>query len=225
MIELPRVRPFVGKAIQPILVDARVEAPGGYGFPSPTGNVSGGGWWQWTTKGMQSYRPEHVKMLRAFAMMVAGGERVRVPVIDDPQRLAPLPGPTPFGDGSSFSDGSLFAGGSVDAVLLDDVGLRDDEAVIWVRSGQALTGGELWSIERAYEKGPELHLNGMVEDLGADRWKVRLGPTLRQAHQAGAEINFNRPAFAATIPDTSTLWPEYGVEWVGEASVTFVEAP
>lgn len=225
MLDLPRIRPFVGKAIQPVLVDARTEAPGGFGFPPVTATVDSGGWWQWTVSGMQAYRPEHVKLLRAFAMMVRGGERVRVPVIDDPQLLGPLPAPAPFSDGSTFDDGSLFAGGLVDAVFDDDVGLRDDEAVIWIRSGQALTGGEFWSVERAYERGPELHLNGPVEALGSDRWKVRLGPHFRQGHFAGTEVNFNRPAFAATIPDTSTLWPEYGVEWIGEASVTFVEAP
>lgn len=225
MLDLPRIRPFVGKAIQPVLVDARTEAPGGFGFPPVTATVGSGPWWQWTVSGMQAYRPEHVKMLRAFAANAAGGERVRVPVIDDPQRLALLPDPVPFSDGASFDDGSLFAGGSVQATLYEAVSLRDDEATIEIQSGQVLTGGELFSLERAYIKGPELKLITRVEALGSNRYRVRVSPPFRQPHPAGAECNFDRPAFAATIPDTSTLWPEYGVEWIGEASVTFVEAP
>ena len=224
MIELPRVRPFVGKAIRPILVDTKVEGPGNFGWSPVTGNVDGGGYWKWTTRGMLSYRPNHVRMLRAFALAVRGGERVVVPVIDDPQRLSPLPALVPFSDGSSFSDGSLWAGEAVEAHLESAIGLRDDEAIIIMRSGQKLLGGDMFSLDRP-GKGPELHATSMVEYLGSDRWGVRIGPHFRQDHAALTDCNFDRPAFTATIPDTSTLWPEYGVEWVGEAEVTFVEAP
>lgn len=224
MIELPRIRPFLGRAIQPVLVDSRVEAPGGYGFPPPAGTTDGGGWWEWTIEGMQAFKPQHVKILRAFAARIRGGEVVRIPVIDDPQRLSPLPEGVPFSDDAPFSDDSLFNGGSVDAFLEGGVGLRDDEAIIKVRSGQLLTGGELFSLERG-AKGPELKLINWMEPLGLDRYQVRLAPNFRQAHLGGSPCNFDEPAFAATVPDTSTLWPKYGLNWIGEASVTFVEAP
>lgn len=224
MIELPRIRPFVGKAIRPVLMDARVQAPGALGWSPVTGSVDGGGWWQWTVRGMLAYRPNHVRTLRAFATAVRGGERVIVPCIDDPQGLARGPENVPFNDGASFDDGALWRGESIEAHIESAVGLRADELIIVVRSGQELLGGDLFSLDRP-EKGPELHVTSRVEYLGANRWRVRVGPNFRQDHAALTDCNFDTPAFTATIPDTSTLWPEYGVDWVGEAEVTFVEAP
>lgn len=225
MIEVPQIDPFLGNMIQPVLVDGRVEGPGGYGFPAPAGTASGGGWWQLTVSGMTMSLPHETKMLRAFAARVAGGQRIRVQIWDEDQRLAPLPASVPFADGSSFDDGGLFAGGAVSAKLSASAMLRDDEVVIEIASGQTLVGGELFSLERSLDKGPELHLITSVEAQEGQAFTVRISPTLRQDHPVGAECNFDRPAFAATIPDTSTLWPEYGVNKLGEASVTFVEAP
>lgn len=224
MIELPRVRPFVGKAIRPVLVDARIEGGGAFGWSPVTGTADGGGWWEWTTRGMMAFRPDHRRALRAVAALVRGGETIRVPVTDDPQRLSPLPDPVPFSDGASFSDDTLFAGNAVEAVLDAPVALRDDEATIWIKTGQELRGGDYFSLERT-GRGPELHLTTSVEPLGSGRWRVRVAPNFRAAHPAGAVCEFDRPAFEATIPDTSTLWPEYGTDWIGEAEVTFVEAP
>lgn len=226
MIELPRCAPFCGRVMTPRLVDSTVEAPGGFGFPAVTATTDGGGWWQLTVAEMVGYKPHHLNMIRTFAAAVRGGQRVRVPVSTKGVTPGGRAEPVSYSDGSTFDDGSMFAGGIADAVLDKAVGLRDDEAVIWMRSGQPLIGGEFWSLERAVEQGPELHLNSQAEYLGSDRWRVRVGPTLRGDHPAGAEVNFNRPAFAATIPDKSTLWPEersgsrfFSVE------ATFVEAP
>lgn len=224
MIDLPLIRPFIGQGVRPVLVDSRSSAPGGFGWAPVTATTDGGGWWEWTKTGLQAYTPNHIRTLRAFAAQARGGSVVRVPIIDHPQRLSPLPDGVPFSDGASFSDGSLFAGSAVEAVLDAPVSLRDDEAIIWIKTGQSLHGGDFWSLDRG-EKGPELHLNMTAEDLGSNRWRVRVAPHFRQAHPAGAACEFDRPAFAATVPDTSTLWPEYGVDWIGVAEVTFVEAP
>lgn len=226
MIDLPRCAPFCGRVMIPRLVDSTVEAPGGFGFPSASATLDGGAWWQMTIAEMIGYKPHHLNMIWAFSAAVRGGDRVRVSISLRGVTPGGIAIPVSFSDSATFDDGSMFAGGIADAVLDEAVGLRDDEAVIWMRSGQPLIGGEFWSLERGPEKGPELHINSQVEYLGSDRWKVRSAPTMRQDHPAGAEVNFNRPAFAATVPDKSTLWPEVrsGSDFF-LVEATFVEAP
>lgn len=224
MLELPSCPPFVGD-ITPRIADARTEAPGDYGWPSSSSSVDGGGWWEVFLDEMKGAEPRHFNMARAFASAVRGGRRVRVPVRPG--------GVTPggrsvarFANGATFSDASVFHGGLAEARLGAAVGLRDDEAIIDMVSGQDLIGGEFFSLERGGLQGPELHLVDEVERLTGTRWRVRVGPQFRAAHVSGAEANFNTPAFVATVPDPSTLWPKkvLGSRFF-RIAVNLVEAP
>lgn len=207
MLELPNCAPFLGD-ITPRIVDARTEAPGGYGWPAASGTVDGGGWWQVDLEDMRAGEPHHFNMARAFASSVRGGRRVRVPVRAGGVTPGGRGPHVPFADGATFGDGARFVGGRAQAYLVNAVGLRDDEALIDLQSGQNLIGGELFSLERTPELGPELHLIDGLERVTGTLWRVRVGPQFRADHAAGAEVNFNDPAFAATVPDPSPLWPK-----------------
>lgn len=225
MLELPSCPPFLG-AVTPRIVDARTEAPGGYGFPAPAGTVDGGGWWQVDVEDMKGADTHHFNMARAFASSVRGGRRIRVPVRSGGVSPGGRGARVGFSDGATFSDGSRFLGGLAEAYLVEAVGLRDDEAIIDLRSGQTLIGGEMFSIERGGDLGPELHLIDQVERASGTTWRVKVGPQFRASHEVGKEVNFNDPAFVATIPDPAPLWPKKtpGSRFFRIAA-TLVEAP
>lgn len=220
---LPFVRPFTPAGLRWRLVDSVIEGAGGLGTPTPRISTDGGGWWVAEFSEMKVSSPAHHRAMRAMALRLRGGVRIDVPFVE----LGPTGGLTsvPFAGGVTFSDGSEFGSGLVSAILEEGVALNDDEALIRITTGQVLTGGDVFSIERPLGCGSGLYVTDRVEDLGDGVWSVSIGPQFRAAHPAGTALNFNDPHCVMRLEDPEgSMWPRLTRGWHGTASARLVEA-
>lgn len=220
---LPFIRPFNPTGLRWRLVDAVIEGAGGLGTPTPRISTDGGGWWVAEFGEMKVSSPAHHRAMRAMAIRLRGGVRIDVPFVE----LAPTGGLTsvPFAGGVTFSDGSEFGSGAVSAVLEEAVALNDDAALIRITTGQLLTGGDVFSIERPLGFGSGLYATDRVADLGDGVWSVTIGPQFRASHPAGTALNFNDPHCVMRLEDPEgAMWPRLTRGWHGTASARLVEA-
>lgn len=224
MIErLPFVRPFTPAGLRWRLVDSRIEGPDGFGVPAEAVTTDGGGWWTAEFSDMLAGRPEHHRALRAMAMRLRGGRRIDVPFVE--QQATGGVSRVPFSDDATFSDGALWTSGAMSAVLEEAVSLRADTAKIRILTDHVLTGGDVFSLDRSGQLGSEMKATGGVTHLGGGVWEVELGPQFRQAHDAGAVLNFNAPLCAMRLNDPEGgLWPKATRGWNLRASARFEEA-
>lgn len=219
---LPLAAPFAAARLRWRLVDARLSGPGSFGLPPETITTDGGGWWEVMRAGMDIYDADEQRAMRAVALRLRGGRRIDVPFQEE-SATGGLRRVT-WSDGTLSSDGTGIISGAIVAYLAEPVALRADEAVIDIPGGPPLLGGDAFSLFRSPALGSELHATEEVERIATDRWRVRVAPQFRQAHPAGAEVNFNDPACAMRVADAEGLWPEFEPGWIGAGQTLFREA-
>lgn len=220
---LPFQRPFTPVGLRWRLVDSVIEGPSSLGLPAARISTDGGGWWVAEFDEMKASTPAHHRALRAMTLRMRGGARLDVPFVEQ----SPTGGVSsvPFSDGSTFGDGSEFGSGAMEAELEEAVALNDDTALIRIVTGQALQGGDVFSIDNGGLLGSSMFATSRVEEVSAGLWSVEIGPQFRRAYAAGTVLNFNDPHCAMRLEDPEGgMWPRVTRGWHGMATARFVEA-
>lgn len=128
----------------------------------------------------------------------------------------------PHSDDSPFSDDSEYSGGGPTATAAADAALRATTLSLSILLGQALLGGEWFSIEHP-TKGWRAYNIATVTDQTDTTATVTFRPPLREAVEAGDHVEFADPRCLMRIDGRPGRALEIGK--YGEAAIRFVEAP
>ncbi|RZJ06103.1 MAG: hypothetical protein EON89_00865 [Brevundimonas sp.] len=186
--------------------------------PPQVTRTDGGGFWV----GEQHFvltEVSEVKLARAVEAILDGG---LTPMVawshEDP--FAPegiAPGLTTHSDGTPFSDGALYTGGGTGAVTALAAPLRATTLTVDVVAG-ALEGGERFSIVHP-NKGRRRY---SVKRVFGNEVIIR--PPLREAVEAGAELDFLRVGCVAKLSNPE-VFGDLDPSGVVEMTVRWIEVP
>lgn len=187
----------------------------------------------WAAGGCWTARLERVALTTEDAILTAqaldallngGVEPIVVPRLPGDQAPG-LVSYVPFSDGSTFSDGSLFAGEGPYGVL-DAAADAYDTTIRFTWPGDALRGGEDWSVETA--DGPNLHRLGQFTTIeaieGGFYYEALIRTPLRAGQLAGAEMNFVNPKCTMHMTNAQELSAMLQINRYGFFDAEFVEA-
>jgi hypothetical protein len=130
----------------------------------------------------------------------------------------------PHSDGSLFSDGSGYYQPTIDIVTADAAILRATSMDIEISLAGDLLGGEAFSIEHP-TAGWRLYEIATVLATSESTANITFKPPLREAVDAGTQIEFDRPRCAMRLLQPSSMNLTVQPWTFNSASVDFVEAP
>lgn len=211
---------------------AGVIEPPAAAFGGPPGAsvvTSGGFWWECTFADVQVSSPEQILAWRALKVRLQNGAApIIVPFLAESEApidpaAAALPWHPSFSSGEPFANGALFSSTPITITTLAAAALRATRMRLSVEEGRSLRAGEAFSI-RHPTKGWRLYWIGEVEeDTGSltQPW-VHFGPPLREAVDAGVELEFANPRCLMRLSGSSDLSLRF--RRLGSPSITFREA-
>lgn len=194
-----------------------------------TTRTDGGGFWEVTMEGVNLVDPDQIRAWRAWEDHLEGGvQRVLVPVADVRNAPRPIIGgrlgsPSQLrasSDDPHFPEAVGFATPFIVARLVEGAALRATEVTIAVDRGQRLKGGEVFALDHS-AKGRRCYRVGRVLSRSGQQATVTIRTPLRQAIDAGANVDFDWPSLVATLVPGTDISPDNRASTV---NITFREA-
>lgn len=123
----------------------------------------------------------------------------------------------PHSDDSTFSDGTGYVGSTIEVALAAPVALRAVTATVDVAYAGELQPGQIFSIgERLYR----LHSVAYVD---ADTAQIEFRPPLREAAEAGARLDFDRPVCRVRLVSDQEMDLPFGANLTVFPTLNFIE--
>lgn len=216
------------------------------GAPKPTARSVGGGvsltgleqvvqsdagFWRLTMDGVVINNNDRVTVWNAISGILNGrigtalvpallNGTAPFPVVSGQVRLTTY-GAIPHSDGTLFSDGTGYRQPVIIAELDTGISLRGTTATIRVSYGDALGGGQHFSVnERLFRI---LRATNARADGSDTLYDVTLWPPAREAVLAGTALEFDRPMFRARLASDDAMDADFGLMKFASPSVEWVE--
>lgn len=194
--------------------------------------TDGGGLWVLSFSGIFLHTADHVRAWRAWEGILDGGaQNVIVPICDLRHGPRPIvagvpvdPGdPVPHSDDAYFSDTTGYASYLIEAETVGTAVLGATEIVIDITVGEALRGGEHFTLTHPTRDERMYRVAKVVSVVGTQA-TVKIRPPLREATTDAMVVDFDRPRCVMRLADPNAMRLNLQLGRFATVGVAFVES-